>query len=250
MRRISPRTLRTMKSPSPTSSRLPSVEVSVMICSTALEASSIRMPCCMTARGRRASTRLMRFCTSTEARLESVPGMKLAMISTWPSESLVDSKFRMPAAPFSSSSIRRVTLLYRFSGEAPGYEVLTEMEGGAMIGYCATASSGIEMAPIRQMNSATTQAKTGRSMKKLGIGQTSVPGHVGARLGRQAAALHAVGPGPRLHLVTRRKLLESLDNDLLAALQPLEHHPQPSLDRSDAYRQAGDRPALLDEIEH
>ena len=38
-----------------------------------------------------------------------------------------------------------------------------------MIGYCATASSGIEIAPIRQMKSATTQAKIGRSMKKLGI---------------------------------------------------------------------------------
>ena len=40
-----------------------------------------------------------------------------------------------------------------------------------MIGYCATANSGIEMAPIRQMNSATTQAKIGLSMKKLGIGR-------------------------------------------------------------------------------
>ena len=39
-----------------------------------------------------------------------------------------------------------------------------------MIGYCATASSGIEIAPIRQMNSATTQAKIGLSMKKLGMG--------------------------------------------------------------------------------
>ena len=38
-----------------------------------------------------------------------------------------------------------------------------------MIGYCATASSGIEIAPIRQMKSATTQAKIGLSMKKLGI---------------------------------------------------------------------------------
>ena len=41
-----------------------------------------------------------------------------------------------------------------------------------MIGYCATAKSGIEIAPIRQMNSATTQAKIGLSMKKLGIGQS------------------------------------------------------------------------------
>ena len=38
-----------------------------------------------------------------------------------------------------------------------------------MIGYCATASSGIEIAPARQMKSATTQAKIGLSMKKLGI---------------------------------------------------------------------------------
>jgi hypothetical protein len=32
----------------------------------------------------------MRFCTSIEASLESVPGTKLAVISTWLSESLVD----------------------------------------------------------------------------------------------------------------------------------------------------------------
>ena len=44
-----------------------------------------------------------------------------------------------------------------------------EIEGGAMIGYCAIGNSGIEIAPIRQMNSATTQAKIGLSMKKLGI---------------------------------------------------------------------------------
>ena len=55
--------------------------------------------------------RLRRFCTSTEAALVAVPGTKLAVISTCPSESLVDSKFRMPDAPLSSSSIRRVTLL-------------------------------------------------------------------------------------------------------------------------------------------
>jgi hypothetical protein len=38
-----------------------------------------------------------------------------------------------------------------------------------MIGYCATASNGIEIAPIKQMKSATTQAKIGLSMKKLGM---------------------------------------------------------------------------------
>jgi hypothetical protein len=83
----------------------------VTICSTALEASSIRMPCWITARGSRASTRLMRFCTSTEAVWVSVPGTKFAMISTCPSESLVLSKFKIPFAPFSSSSMSLVTLL-------------------------------------------------------------------------------------------------------------------------------------------
>ena len=38
-----------------------------------------------------------------------------------------------------------------------------------MIGYCATGNKGIAIAPIRQMNSATTQAKIGLSMKKLGM---------------------------------------------------------------------------------
>ena len=38
------------------------------------------MPCCITARGRRASTRLMRFCTSTEAMLGSVPGMYVRVL--------------------------------------------------------------------------------------------------------------------------------------------------------------------------
>ena len=65
----------------------------------------------MTARGRRASTRLILFWTSTEAKPGSVPGTKVAVISTCPSESLVDSKLRIPLAPLSSSSIRRVTLL-------------------------------------------------------------------------------------------------------------------------------------------
>ena len=100
-----------MKSPSPISSSFPSVDRSVMICRTALDASSIRMPCWITARGSRASTRLILFWTSTEAMLESVPGTKLAVISTCHSESLVDSKLKMPLAPLSSSSIRRVTLV-------------------------------------------------------------------------------------------------------------------------------------------
>ncbi|WP_207190735.1 hypothetical protein, partial [Hymenobacter lapidiphilus] len=41
-----------------------------------------------------------------------------------------------------------------------------------MIGYCATASSGIEIAPTRQMNRATTQAKIGLHLDRglAGVG--------------------------------------------------------------------------------
>jgi hypothetical protein len=49
--------------------------------------------------------------------------------------------------------------------------VLIEIEGGATIGYCATARNGIASSPPRQISSATTHAKIGRSMKKAGMGQ-------------------------------------------------------------------------------
>jgi len=55
--------------------------------------------------------RFRRFCTSTEASPGSVPGWNWAVISMTPNESVVDSKLRMLAAPFSSSSISRVVLV-------------------------------------------------------------------------------------------------------------------------------------------
>ncbi len=42
-----------------------------------------------------------------------------------------------------------------------------EMAGGAMLGYCAMGSVVTARAPISMMTMASTQAKTGRSMKKL-----------------------------------------------------------------------------------
>ena len=64
-----------------------------------------------------------------------------------------------------------------------------------MIGYCATASSGIDIAPIRQMKSATTQAKIGLSMKKLGISRSQREACVGDAPGmvptEASASIHA-----------------------------------------------------------
>jgi len=47
--------------------------------------------------------------------------------------------------------------------------VVIEIEGGAMIGYCATAKKGMASNPPRQIRRAMTQANTGRSIKKAGI---------------------------------------------------------------------------------
>ncbi len=72
-------------------------------------ASSTITPCWVTARGSRASTRLIRFCTATVAFDGSEPGANEAMIWAWPEVSLVDSKYISPGMPFSSSSTIRVT---------------------------------------------------------------------------------------------------------------------------------------------
>ena len=44
----------------------------------------------------------------------------------------------MLSTPLTSCSIGVATVLATMSAEAPGYCALTEIEGGAMSGYCAT----------------------------------------------------------------------------------------------------------------
>src|SRR5690606_17735663 len=108
---------------------------------------------------------LSRFCTSTCARSGWVPGSKVTVISAMPLELLVDSKYSSPLAPLSSSSITLVTESTSTFADAPGYVAVTEICGGATLGYCATGSSGMTSKPAMEMNSATTHAKLGRLMK-------------------------------------------------------------------------------------
>src|ERR1051325_2158011 len=90
-----------------------------------------------------------------------------------------------------------------------------------MIGYCATARNGIASAPPRQMKSAMTAAKTGRSMKKLAMasargGQVRVTvGGFGLRRGG------AVAPGDRSDDVAGDELLEPVDDDPIAGLHAI-----------------------------
>src|SRR5215470_13403691 len=100
------------------------------------------------------------------------------------------------------------------------------MDGGAMIGYCAIGRNGSASSPPRQMNSAITTAKIGRSMKKPAMRISSAGGTVahGNRLRslavggwsrRRSRAL----PGDRIHDVARFELLEAFDHDAVAGGQ-------------------------------
>ena len=67
------------------------------------------------------------------------------------------------------------------------------MVGGATLGYCATGSCVMEMAPSTIMNRAMTHAKMGRSIKNLAMRQLS--SGFSARLpklARQALTLQAM----------------------------------------------------------
>src|SRR5262249_54518132 len=109
-----------------------------------------------------------------------------------------------------------------------------------MIGYCATASSGIEIAPIKQMKSATTQAKIGLSMKKPGI---LSPARLLLRVRRRVR----LGPGLRPDLVAGCNLLETFDHDLVAGLQAIGDEPHAVLQRADLDRLDSDATVIADD---
>jgi hypothetical protein len=55
------------------------------------------------------------------------------------------------------------------SADAPGYVAVMATDGGAMLGYWATGSFVSDNAPATRIKMEMTQAKTGRSMKNLGM---------------------------------------------------------------------------------
>ncbi len=85
-----------------------------------MEADSTITPFCRTTGGRRGSTDLSLFCTSTCAIAESVPGLKVAVIFAWPEVSDADSKYSRFRTPDSSRSMRLSTLSFIVCGVAPG----------------------------------------------------------------------------------------------------------------------------------
>src|SRR5688572_2036418 len=94
-------------------------------------------------------------------------------------------------------------------------------------------SCGMAMAPATMMKIATTQAKMGLSMKKLGIVPSSLllgGGLCAVRLcglsrSRLTGRLAVRVPFGRNDHRSGADLLEALDNHLFASLQAFRHHP-------------------------
>ncbi len=124
-------------------------------------------PCRRTSSGNRASAWLTRFCTRTAASSGSVPGLKVTVIASTPSEPATDLMYIMSSTPLIASSSGVATVSAMTFGLAPGYTVRTITEGGMTSGYSLIGRIGIAIRPAAKITIDSTAAKIGRSMKNL-----------------------------------------------------------------------------------
>src|SRR5260221_5289538 len=166
-------------------------------------------PFLRTSSGRRGSAICTRLLTLNTDWSTLVPGSKVAVTCSVPFDEEVELKNDSFSTPESCSSIGAATVRDSVSALAPGYEVVISTVGGAISGYCATASSFAATRPAMTMMMAITPANTGRWMKKL---DTRVRPSTSARLlgGDRRAR-------PQAHHV--------IEDHLLAGLQAVEHDP-------------------------
>src|SRR5690606_16675975 len=108
----------------------------------------------------------------------STPASKVMVMAMRPAESLVDDMYAMPSIPFICCSITWVTVSCTVWADAPGYEVVIRICGGAMSGYWATGRLSIDNPPASIVTSAITHAKIGRSIKNRAISGLLLRGHV------------------------------------------------------------------------
>ena len=95
----------------------------------------------------------------------SVPAIKLKSILAEPDALLLEAMYCKPSKPVIFCSMICVTESSTIFADAPGYEALIEIVGGAMSGYCAIGKLGIAKLPASMITIAITHAKIGRSMK-------------------------------------------------------------------------------------
>jgi hypothetical protein len=123
-------------------------------------------PCRRTSSGRRACACATRFCTFTAAASGSVPGRKVTVICSTPSEPATDFRYIMPSTPLIASSSGVATVSAMTLGLAPGYTVRTTTDGGTTSGYSLIGRIGIVIRPAAKITIDSTAAKIGLSMKK------------------------------------------------------------------------------------
>src|SRR5262245_24493020 len=123
-------------------------------------------PMFRTSSGNRGWAMATRFCTSTCAVSRSVPSLNVTASDMFPSPVDCEVMYSMLSTPLTSCSIGVATVLATISAEAPGYCAVTEIDGGAMSGYCATGRAKYATPPTSVMMMEITAAKIGRSMKK------------------------------------------------------------------------------------
>src|SRR5690606_1585884 len=97
----------------------------------------------------------------------SVPGRKVTVICSTPSEPATDLVYIMSSTPLIASSSGVATVSAITLGLAPGYTAVTTTDGGTTSGYSPIGSSGIEISPAAKITIDSTAAKIGRSMKNL-----------------------------------------------------------------------------------
>ncbi|MDQ1092901.1 hypothetical protein QE400_002314 [Xanthomonas sacchari] len=113
----------------------------------------------------------------TAASSGSVPGRKVTVICSTPSEPATDLMYIMFSTPLIASSSGVATVSAMTLGLAPGYTVRTTTEGGTTSGYSPMGSSGMAIRPAAKMTIDSTAAKIGRSMKNLEKSMGGGPGN-------------------------------------------------------------------------
>ncbi len=112
-----------------------------------------------------------------------------------------------------------------------------------MIGYCAIGSSGTAIAPIKQMNSATTQAKIGLSMKKLAMARY----RVSFWACRLSAVASASDQDCGFTLSPAANFWKPSTTTLSPAFRPSVTNQSPSCTEPGAHRLHGDVVVVLDD---
>ena len=96
-----------------------------------------------------------------------MPGRKVTVVTSTPSEPATDLMYIMPSTPLICSSRGVATVSAITLGLAPGYTARTTTEGGTTSGYSLIGSAGIASRPETKMTIDSTAAKIGLSMKNL-----------------------------------------------------------------------------------